>query len=181
MTFVKKIFIVFSILVVLPFVIAYFLPTTYSAEEFVEISKPKNDVYKYVVYFKNFKKYDERLSRDKNLKCEYKKKDGREGFSFAWKSKKKDVGAGKINLVEIIKDDQQTEIHYQADYYKPYAQAENGYFILMEESDSTTNVVWKIDGKISYPTNILFLWNDFDKKTHNKQIEGLKKLQEILE
>ncbi len=180
MRFFKTLFIIFAILVAVPFVVALFLPKNYSVEQTINIDKPKNEVYRYIVYFKNLKNYDERLKQDADLKCKYKKRDGREGFVLIWKSRKKEVGVGQIKIVDIVKDDE-IEVHYQCDFYRPYAQKEQGAFIISEVTDSSTHVLWQIKGTVDYPTNITFLWNNFEEKLNKNLSDGLENLKTIIE
>ncbi len=179
MKLLRVFFLFFSFVVTIPFALALFLPRQYSVEETINIDQPKKDVCNYILHFKNVKKYDEKFRQATNVKYEYKKRDGREGFLLFWKSDQKEIGAGRIKIVDIL-DEEEYEIHYETDFYKPYSKKEEGSFIISEMTDSSTHIIWKVDGRLNYPTNVIFLWVDVEKDFKNKLSYGLENIRELM-
>ena len=83
----KKILIGVAILIVLPFVLAIFIPRQYTVSVSETINKPVNEVYDYMRILNNQQQWSEWVKADPNLKPDITGNDGTIGAIQHWNSK----------------------------------------------------------------------------------------------
>jgi len=175
---IKKISIALFILLASPFVIALFLKSEYHVEKSIVINQPKEDVFAYLVLLKNQDNFSIWAQMDPNMVKSYRGTDGQVGFVSRWESENPDVGVGEQ---EIMKIDPGKRIDFQLRFYKPFEATEPAYMTTTATDAKSTTVSWGFSGHMDYPTNITFLFMDFEKIIGDDLQTGLNNLKVILE
>lgn len=101
MKIVKRISLAILILIALPFIIALFIPRTYTVSVSETINKPKQVVFDYVRILDNQKNYSVWVMVDPDLKSFITGIDGTVGAIQKWNSKIKDVGEGEQEITAL--------------------------------------------------------------------------------
>lgn len=94
MRILKKIILVFAIIIVGLLVIGLFTKKEYTVVKVVTINKPKQQVFDYVSHLKNQQYSNTWAMKDPNARHEEKGTDGTVGFIYSWESESNEVGAG---------------------------------------------------------------------------------------
>jgi len=175
---IKKISIALFILLASPLVIALFLKSEYHVEKSIVINQPKEDVFAYLVLLKNQDNFSKWAQMDPNMVKSYRGTDGQVGFVSRWESENPDVGVGEQ---EIMKIDPGKRIDFQLRFYKPFEATDPAYITTEQVDAKSTTVKWGFSGHMDYPTNILFLFMDFEKIIGDDLQTGLNNLKVILE
>lgn len=178
MKILKIILLVIAILIVIPLIVALFVAKEYAVERYVEINKPKSEVFDYVKYLKNQDNFSKWASMDPNMKKEFKGEDATVGFISAWESTDKNVGKGEQEITGIVEGER---IDYELRFIEPFESKEHAYMILESVSENQTKVIWGFKGKMPYPMNIMMLFMDFEKMIGTDFEVGLARLKEIME
>ena len=74
---------------------ALFVRKDFAVEKQIEINKPKQEVYNYVVLLKNQNNFSKWATTDPAMEKTFSGVDGTVGFVSVWKSENKNVGAGE--------------------------------------------------------------------------------------
>jgi len=178
MKVLKWILIVVVSIIGLILLTALFVNKDFAVEKQIEINKPKQEVYNYVVLLKNQNNFSKWASMDPQMEKTFKGTDGIVGFISAWKSNNKDVGAGEQ---EITKIDPGKRIDYELRFKEPMKDTNIAYMTVDSIGESKTLVKWGFSGKMDYPGNIMLLFLDFDKMIGGDFETGLQNLKVILE
>ena len=157
---------------------ALFVRKDFAVEKQIEINKPKQEVYNYVVLLKNQNNFSKWATTDPAMKKTFSGVDGTVGFVSAWKSENKNVGSGEQ---EITKIDPGKRIDYELRFKEPMEDTNMAHMTLDSIGENKTLVKWGFEGVMKYPTNISLLFLDFDKLIGGDFEFGLDKLKEILE
>ena len=166
------------VLVALPFIAALFIPKDYSVERSVLISKPKGEVFDYLLMLRNQRDYAVWGQSDPSTQYDYSGTDGTVGFVSAWESDDRNVGKGEQEITEIIPG---KRIDYKLRFFKPF-RSTSGVSISTEATGpGSTRVSWRIDGRFSYPMNIFLLLFPMEEVLGDDLSEGLDNLKRILE
>ncbi len=174
----KKIILVILALIALPLVIALFLKKSYHVERSITIDKSQSEIYNFIKYVKNQKKFAVWSQYDPNQKDSYIGTDGEVGFINKWESDHEKVGVGEM---KVFKMTPYSRIDYKFKFYEPFeALDDSGYFQLEKLNANKTKVIWGYDGKMEYPSNILLLFLNFEEMIGEDFSKGLKNLKEIL-
>lgn len=155
MNILLKILLVIIIIVVILLVVALFIKKDYAVEKEVTINKPKEEVFGYVKHLKNQDKYNKWVMMDPNVKRNYTGADGTVGFVSTWDSDNKDVGKGEQ---EIKKIDEGKRIDLEVRFEKPFKNTANVYMATEALSENQTRLKWVMEGKNSYPLNLMNLF-----------------------
>lgn len=177
MKILKYILIVVAILIVIPLVVALFVKKEYRVERVVVINQPKDVVYDYVKLLKNQNEFSKWANMDPNMDKSFTGTDGNVGFVSAWESKDKHVGKGEQEIIKITDD----RIDYELRFLEPMESTEYAYLTFQQLSDNETQVLWGFNGKMPYPSNIMFLFMNFEKMIGDDLATGLSNLKAILE
>lgn len=157
---------------------ALFVKKDFAIEKQIEINKPKQEVYNYVVLLKNQNNFSKWATTDPAMETTFSGVDGTVGFVSAWKSENKNVGSGEQ---EITKIDPGKRIDYELRFKEPMEDTNMAHMTLDSIGENKTLVKWGFEGVMKYPTNITLLFLDFDKLIGGDFEFGLNKLKEILE
>ncbi len=175
---IKKIIYIVIAIIALPLIIALFLKKEYHVERSVTVDKSQSEVYHFLRYTKNHKKFTAWSQYDPNQKETYKGTDGQVGYIQHWESDHEKVGVGEM---EIVKLSPNTRIDYAFRFYEPFkALNDSGYFALKPITSDNTEVTWGYDGKMNYPSNLLILFLNFEELIGDDFEKGLNKLKTIL-
>ena len=178
MKILKWILIVVISVIGLILLTALFVKKDFSLEKQIEINKPKQLVYNYVVLLKNQNNFSKWATVDPNMKKTFSGEDGTVGFVSAWKSKVKEVGVGEQ---EIIKIEPGKRIDYELRFFEPMKNTNMAYMSVDSIGENKTLVMWGFNGEMKYPTNIMLLFLDFNKMIGGDFEYGLNNLKAILE
>ena len=178
MKILKRILIVVVIIIAIPLIVALFVKKQYAVEKEIVINKPVQDVFDYVKFLKNQNYYSKWATMDPAMEKTYSGTDGTVGFISAWDSKKKDVGKGEQEIVQITPGER---IDYELRFIEPFQSTEAAYMTTERETDSTTDVKWGFKGHMSYPMNLMLLFMDMEKMVGDDLSTGLSSLKGVLE
>ena len=157
---------------------ALFVKKDFAVEKQIEINKPKQEVYNYVVLLKNQNTSRKGATTAPAMETTFSGVDGTVGFVSAWKSENKNVGSGEQ---EITKIDPGKRIDYELRFKEPMEDTNMAHMTLDSIGENKTLVKWGFEGVMKYPTNITLLFLDFDKLIGGDFEFGLNKLKGILE
>lgn len=171
----KKIILIVLAVLALPFIIALFLKKSYHVERSVEINKSQSEVFNFLKYVENQKKFTVWSQYDPNQKESSKGTDGQVGYINRWESDHEKVGIGEQEIVKITPN---SRIDYAFRFYEPFkALDDSGYFKLDTKGPNKTKVTWGYDGKMNYPSNLFLLFMNFDEMIGTDFEKGLKNLK----
>lgn len=165
-------------LVAVPLVVALFISTKIKVEREIQINKPVQEVFQYIVLLRNQENYSKWATMDPDTKHTFRGTDGQVGFVSAWDSKKDDVGAGEQEILSITPN---VKIDYELRFTRPFSSVSKTSFYTEKINENATNVKWAYEGSMPYPTNLTLLFMDFNNLLGNDFQYGLKKLKSILE
>jgi uncharacterized protein YndB with AHSA1/START domain len=158
--------------------IGLFSRRDYSAGREVIINKPKGIVFDYLKVLKNQNKWSVWGSMDPDMKTSYTGTDGTEGFTSAWESNVKNVGAGEQEILKIVEGER---LDYEMRFLKPFKSTSWAYIKTTAINDNQTKVYWAFNGKMNYPANLMLVFMNMEKMIGNDFEKGLEKLKSILE
>lgn len=176
----KKVLKFIGILIVL--VIAFvliaglFLSKTYHVERDITINEPREKVWNNVSTLHGLHSWSPWIEADPNVKITYEGQDGAVGAAYKWEGNS-EVGMGVQTISKTEKSNSfGTHIHF----IKPF-DGEADSHIDLTDAGSSTKATWSLDGKYSYPMNVMQLFMDMDKTIGDKYNTGLGKLKTICE
>lgn len=173
-----RIALVILLIIAIPLIIAFFIRKDYEVERHVKIHQPVSTVYAYVKYLKNQDEFSKWAKMDPGMKKTYQGTDGTVGFVASWESKNRDVGKGEQ---EIMKMEENQRIEYELRFREPFASNSLTYIETKPLGENETEVTWGIKGNMPYPTNLMFVFMDFDKMMGDDLQTGLNNLKAKLE
>lgn len=155
MKILKKILLVVAIIIAIPLIVALFVKKDYAVQREVTINQPKEQVFNYVKYIKNQEYYNKWTMQDPQAKKEYRGTDGTVGFVSSWDSK--EIGKGE----QVIKNINEGErIDLGLHFIKPLEGEAKAWLITEQVSDKGTKLKWGMEGRSSYPFNVMNLFID---------------------
>ena len=178
MKLLKKIILVIVAIILIFLVIALFVDRNYSVERNVIINKPIAEVFDYVRYLKNQDNFSKWAMMDPEMQKWYRGTDGQPGFVSAWKSEKKNVGAGEQ---EILRIEENKRIDYELRFLEPFESTQQAYITTTAIDSMQTRVAWGFNGHMAYPSNLMLLFMDFEEIVGDDFQTGLDKLKNELE
>ncbi len=172
----KKIAIGLGVLLVLPFVVALFVPRKYTVSVSETINKPRQEVYDYVRILKNQEQYSEWVKADSNLHPTITGEDGTVGAKQRWDSKNENVGAGEQTITSLSIEKMEMDLKF----IKPFEGNSKAANIFKPNSENQTLLTSEFYADESYPINLMsyFLGRPMIEETQRK---NLKNIKEILE
>ncbi|WP_028772463.1 SRPBCC family protein [Shewanella waksmanii] len=174
----KKVLIIFAVLIALPFVLALFAPKNYSVVTSVDIGRDNQTVYDYVVLLKNQDNFSVWAQVDPQMQKSYRGEDGQVGFVSAWKSDNPDVGEGEQEITAIVPGQR---IDYELRFLAPFEAVSPAYMIVTPIDADNTQVTWGFTGHLDYPMNLMMWFIDFETMIDNDLSQGLNSLKSLLE
>jgi Polyketide cyclase / dehydrase and lipid transport. len=138
-------------IIVLPLIVALFVPKEYSVKNEIVINVPKQEVFDYIKRVKNQDNYSKWVMTDPNMKKVFTGTDGTVGFIYAWDGNKK-AGAGEQEITGIAEGERTTtEIRFD----RPFKAVGHTYMTTEAASEHSTKVTWGFSGRMSYPFNLM--------------------------
>ena len=152
-----------------------FAKSNYHIERSQEINAPRELVYEYVRYFKNFGAWSPWSPLDPNMKSSITGTDGQVGAVHKW-SGNDDVGEGQQTITAMTSD----RIDMEVKFLRPFESVAPSYMTFKADGDKTT-VTWAFDMHVAFPWNGLAMFTDMDAGVGGDYEKGLKNLQKICE
>lgn len=178
MKVLKKVFIVLAVIIAIPLVIALFVEKNYAVEESIVINKLKSEVFDYLKHLKNHDNFSKWAKMDPNMEKTYTGTDGTVGFISAWESDHESVGAGEQEILKITEGER---LDFELRFLKPFESTQQAYMLTETMSENQTKVKWGFSGEMSYPTNLMLLFMDFEEMIGEDFQVGLANLKTIVE
>ncbi|GAB1148108.1 MAG: K(+)-transporting ATPase subunit F [Shewanella algae] len=178
MRFIKTLFILLALIMAVPLIAALFVKSDYQVTTNVVINRPVAEVYDYVKYLKNQDNFSVWAKMDPAMKRSYLGVDGTVGFVSAWKSDNPEVGQGEQ---EIVAMETNKRIDYELRFLTPFESTEPAYMLFEPYEGNRTNLSWSFKGHLDYPTNLMFLFVDFETMIATDLLRGLSNLKLLLE
>jgi hypothetical protein len=100
MNALKKIVIVFAVLIVLLYIVSLFLPGQMHVERSVVMNAPEENIFKQVNTLKNWDKWSPWLKMDSTLTVTYSGPESGVGASYSWTSESERTGSGTLTISE---------------------------------------------------------------------------------
>lgn len=154
MKILKRILFGILALVVLVLITALFVSKNYRIEKDVVVNKPKSDVFNYVKHSKNHDNFNKWIMQDPQIKKTYTGSDGTPGFVYAWNSDGK-AGQGEQTTKAI---DEGKRADFDIHFIRPMEGTASMWMTTDAVGAAQTKVKWGIDGKSSYPLNVMNLF-----------------------
>lgn len=162
-------------LALLVVVFGLFARKDYHIERSIEIDAPKNVVYEYARYFKNFGAWSPWSSLDPNMKTSITGTDGEVGATHSW-SGNDDVGEGRQTITAMTPD----RIDIEVNFTRPFESTSPTYMAFKEDGKKTS-VTWAFDMHVAFPWNGLAMFTDMDAGVGGDYEGGLKNLKKNCE
>lgn len=169
------IYIVLIVILVI-IVLANIAPKDYNVYRTISINKPLSEVFSYLKLLKNQDNWSPWAEKDPNMKKTFSGTDGEVGFVSTWVGNK-DVGEGEQEITGIVENE---VVNSQLRFLKPFKSTSDAY-LKVEKDDNGTKVTWGFSGKNKFPVSIMMLFMNMDKAVGKDFVDGLNKLQKILE
>lgn len=165
------------IIIALPFILALFVKKEYSAESEIIIDRANPLVFDYLKYLKNHESFSKWGRANDTIIKQYYGTDGTVGFISSWESTDKQIGKGQQEIRKIAVG---KRIDFELRILKPYPSVAQAYLTTDPVARNQTIVVWGFSSRMSYPMNLLLLFNI--KKMIEKDLsQGLTNLKQELE
>lgn len=176
MKILKRISIAVLILIAIPFIVALFIPRTYTVSVSETINKPKQVVFDYVRMLDNQKKYSVWVMADPDLKPVITGIDGTVGAIQKWNSKIKDVGEGEQEITALTPDRIDLDLRFK----RPFKGNSKAADIFKSVSENQTLLTVEFYSKESYPMNLpsYIFGRNMVKKDQIKNLQNLKRILE---
>jgi hypothetical protein len=164
------------IIIALPFIVALFIPKSYTVSVSETINKPQQAVYNYVRMLDNQKNYSIWVMQDPSLNPEIIGTDGTVGAIQKWNSKLDDVGEGEQEITSLSPERMDVDLRFKRPF-KGTAKAANIFTAISENQTLVTSEFYSND---RYPFNLpSYLFGR--KMMRESQVKNLENLKHILE
>jgi hypothetical protein len=154
MKILKRILLGIGAVIAILLLTALFVSKDYKVEEKTIVNKPKNEVFNYVKFVRNQDNFNKWITSDPQIKKSYRGTDGNVGFVYAWDSEG-DAGKGEQEI-KNIQDGERVDLGVH--FIKPMEGNAATSFITDALAANQTKVTWRMEGKSSYPFNIMNLF-----------------------
>ncbi len=173
MKILKKVLIVVAVIILLPFIIAIFIPRTYTVTVTENINQPKQVVYDYMRKLDNQKKYSIWVMADPQLNPEIIGTDGTIGAIQKWNSKDDNVGEGEQEITSLTGDRMEVDLRFKRPF-EGHARAANNFEAV---SPATTKVTTQFYSDDKYPFNLpsYLFGRKMIEEAQTKNLANLKK------
>lgn len=115
------------------------MSNTIYVEKSVIINKDVREVFDYVKFAKNQNNYSVWNMRDPNTKFAELGEDGTVGYVYSWDSQDEQVGAGRQEIKNMVKDQ---ELHYEIKFERPMEGTAESVMKTDKEGENQTKVTW---------------------------------------
>lgn len=176
MRILKKIGIAVLIIIALPFILALFIPRSYTVSVTETIDKPHQQVYDYVRMLTNQKEYSVWVMPDPNLDVEIIGTDGEVGAIQKWNSKLDEVGQGEQEITSLTPERMDVDLRF----IRPFKGKAKAATIFKSVSEYQTQITAEFYSNDRYPFNLpSFLFGK--KMIREAQQKNLKNIKKNLE
>lgn len=118
----------------------FFMPGTTHVERSIDINAPAANVFQQITEFKNWVNWSPWYKMDPNMSIKYSEPSSGIGASYTWASEKKELGKGKITLLDEKANE---KVHLKLAYD---GRSESFIdFKLMPKDSTATKVMWTMD------------------------------------
>lgn len=154
MKILKRILIGIGALIAILLFAALFVSKDYKVEEETVVNKSKNEVFNYVKFARNQDNFNKWITSDPHIKKSYRGTDGNVGFVYAWDSEG-DAGKGEQEIKSIQEGER---VDLGVHFIKPMEGMASTSFTTDALAANQTKVTWRMEGKSSYPFNVMNLF-----------------------
>ncbi|MRT93571.1 SRPBCC family protein [Ancylomarina sp. 16SWW S1-10-2] len=172
----KKVIWIFSILVILVFILHLFAPKTYQVERKVVVTSQIDTVFKSLCSLKEQQKWSPWADLDPDMKVDYRGIDGEVGSVTYWTGNE-EVGVGEQEMMKINPN---TAIETELRFFKPIESTSIGFFKL-KEIENNTEVTWGFRGEHKFPISVIMLFMDMEDQIAPSFEKGLSKFKNYIE
>ena len=171
---------IFLVAIPVILIMAFFTHKGINAETTIDINKPQQEVFDYLVLLKNQEQYNAWLMTDPKMSKGYAGTDGQPGFILSWNSKNKITGKASQQITEVIVP---KKIGVEINFVKPMLSKAQYWFELSPVNDSKTHVTWIYQGNPApyYLLRVSHLVFRLKKRVSGYMQTSLVKLKNILE
>ena len=152
-------------------------PKNYDVYRTVEISRPKNEVFRYLKFLKNMDDWSPWAKKDPNMEKTLTGTDGEVGAISYWNGNK-EVGEGEQEIKNIIEGER---IESELRFLKPFKSTSDCYMDVTELSNGDTKVKWGFSGSNKFPMTIMSLFKNMDSMVGPDFEQGMASLKTTLE
>lgn len=172
----KKILIVLIGIIALPFIIALFVPRTYTVSVSETINQPRDTVYNFIRILKNQEKYSVWVMEDPNLNPEIVGTDGTVGATQKWNSEMDNVGEGEQEITALTPDRMDVDLRF----IRPFKGKGKAAYLFKPVSENQTVITAEFYSDSPWPMNLPSYL--FGKKVITEaQTKNLQNVKRILE
>lgn len=172
----KIILIVLACIIILPFIVALFIPRKYTVSVTETINRPKEVVYDYIRMLKNQKEYSVWVMADPDLDPEIIGTDGTVGAIQRWNSKDENVGEGEQEITRLTEDRMDVDLRF----IRPFEGQAKAAHLFKAVSPGQTEVTAEFYSDSRYPVNLVSYV--FGKKIMDKALrDNLRNIRNNLE
>jgi len=169
------VFVIISLLVLLPLIIALFTRKEYRIEREIEIKAPEEEVFTYIKHLKNQDNFNKWVMTDPDMKREFKGTDGEVGFIYGWNGNKK-AGEGEQEIIAI---EENKSIDTEIRFVRPFESIAYSKMTTEFQGENRTRVSWRNESTLKYPMNLMV--NMIEKMLAKDMDTSLENLKKILE
>jgi hypothetical protein len=173
----KKLMIIFGVLLALVIIAGVIMPTELKVERQVIINKPKDQVFSYLRSLQNGQSWNPWSKKDPNMKTELKGTDGTIGAVYSWVGNK-EVGTGEQEIKNILEG---SRIDFELRFKEPMEDTSQGYLTTEVVDGNQTKVTWGMAAKTPFPMNIICSLINVRKNLTKDFDDGLAMLKGNLE
>jgi len=173
MKVLKIIGIIILVLIAIIVILGLIAPKEYSVERTVIVDAPKELVFNYVKYWRNWHYWSPWLETDSTMTVTIEGTDGEVGSIYKWNGDPKLTGSGELINTGVTK---YSEMTARIRFIEPFPGEADGYVRLSDE-DGSTKVAWGMYGKDKFPWNIPSLFMDIDAMVGKDYERGLELLK----
>ena len=146
----KKLFVVFGVVVVVFVVASFFIPKGYSVERTITIDAEPSEIYPYIVDLKEWKKWGVWFKRDPNMELNYSGPDRAIGMRSEWKSESE--GNGEMEITQL---EHNRLVLYRL-YFPDFDMGSSG-SLEIKPTANGSQVIWRDEGSVdNNPVNRYF-------------------------
>jgi uncharacterized protein YndB with AHSA1/START domain len=151
-------------------------PNTFSVSRSAVIQAPAESVFARLVDFHAWKDWSPWARLDPNATESFDGPQSGVGSSFAWSGNRK-VGAGKMTILECVKDEL---LRIKLEFQRPMRTTNAASFELKPEGDAT-RLTWTMKGKNDFQAKLFSLFVNCDRLIGGDFEKGLANLKALVE
>jgi hypothetical protein len=174
----KKLFIIWAIVLAVPMIAALFISSEYRVDREIVINRSTPEVFDYVKHLKNQGEYSVWSMMDPDMKKTFTGTDATVGFVAAWSSDNKEVGVGEQEIKAMVENER---LDFELRFFEPFEATDSAYMTTTPVGVDQTKVAWGFNGKMKYPSNIMLLFLDIEEMVGDALQTSLENLKGVLE